>query len=100
MGLNEVFIAKHARTKFFICLLIIILNLIETINTKTESIPLQRKLLTNEYEDELFDILEKSQISLKNKSLMKKKPYTFNLKNSNNGINSPRFLQGSSVSVA
>lgn len=96
--LNEVLIAKRAKTKFFICLLIIILNLIQIIITTQESIPLQRKLLTTENEDELFDMLEKSQTSLKNKNFMKEKPFTFNLKNFNNkAINSPRFLQGSAT---
>lgn len=89
--LNEVFIATNAKTKFYISLLLILITLIQFTITNQESITLKRKLLSSEHEDELFDLLEKSQISLKNKNFMKTKPYQFK----NNGINSPRFLQGS-----
>jgi hypothetical protein len=100
--LNEVLIVPRAKTKLYISLLFILLNLIDTYFNKEASINLNRKLLSYEHEEELFDLLEKSQMRLKNKNYMKNKPFQFNigidkLNNRNNGINTPRFLQGSKI---
>ena len=93
--LNEVFIANNAKTKFYICVLIVIISLINIVISE-KSITLQRKFSTDEHQDELFDLLENSQQGIKNKNYMKSKPFQFNLgKVNNNAINSPRFLQGS-----
>jgi hypothetical protein len=77
----------------------LLIILIEFTSTKEATINLTRKLLSNESENELFDLLEKSQMSLKDKILMKTKPFEYNLtqlKNIAKSENSPRFLQGSS----
>jgi len=96
--LNEVLIAKKAKTKFFLCILLIIITFIEFVITKEGSISLNRKQLSSEHEEELFDLLEKSQMSLKNKNYMKSKPFQLNLGKSNNGIvDSQKFLQGNSA---
>ena len=96
--LNEVLLARNTKIKFCICLLMILINFIEGSLFKEQTISLKRKLLSFEHEDELFDLLEKSQISLKNKNYMKSKPFEYNLNhntNVNNGVISPRFMQGS-----
>ena len=96
--LNEVLFVKNTKIKFCICLLIIFISFIEASLFKEQTISLQRKLLSSEHEDELFDLLEKSQMNLKNKNYMKSKPFEYNLDHNtkvNNGVVSPRFMQGS-----
>ena len=93
--LNEVFIGTKAKTKFYICVLIIIISLINIVIS--ENIELKRKLLSDDNNDELFDLLESSQNSIKNKNYMKTKPFQFNLAKFSSNVNSPRFLQGSAL---
>ena len=92
--LNEVFNAKRLKIKLLISLIFLLIFLIDKsfCEINNNSIKLQRKLLSLEHEQELFEMLEKSQNSLKNKNYLKQKPFEFD------NINSPRFLQGTSNS--
>ena len=94
--LNEVLIiyVKKNKVFFYISTIIVILaNLVSLCNNT--SIELKRKLLSQSSEEELFNMLEKSQTSLKEKNKLKKDSYNLNNFNKNvkTNINSPRFLE-------
>lgn len=97
--LNEVFNINVKKQKFFFYISTILVLLFNFLALCSGSaIELKRKLLSEASETELFEMLEKTQSSLKNKNKLKKN--SFNLShlngfnnNNNNNLNSPRFLE-------
>jgi len=98
--INEVFNINVKKQKIIFYISTIFVLLINFLTKCTRSsIELKRKLLSETSEDELLNMLEKSQSSLKFKNILKKNSYNMNHlnnflnKNKINNFNSPRFLE-------
>lgn len=97
--LNEVLIINVKKNILFFyisAIIVVMTNLLSFCNNS--SIELKRKLLSESSEEELFEMLEKSQKSLKSKNKLKKDSFNLNAYNNNikSNLISPRFLEDSS----
>lgn len=94
--LNEVLNINVKKQKFlfYISTIIVLLTNLLTECT-TSAIELKRILLSESSENELFEMLEKSQSSLKATKNKLKKNFNMINNENNNNLNSPRFLEDS-----